>query len=98
MGDISPGAFWDEYLGAKHPNGVYWIAGGGAMFAVDAETIRKRPKEQYVKLLRFFEERNHNNPEEGHFMERLWLGMFSEEYRCEKLPSEKETAETLWIC
>ena len=57
----------------------------GAIFAVRRETIHKRPKEVYQKMLAdlFEGEMEHNDPETGHYLERFWLAMFSpQEYCC----------------
>ena len=57
----------------------------GAIFAVRRETIHRHPKETYQKMLAglFEGEMKHNDPETGHYMERLWLATFCpEEYCC----------------
>lgn len=46
----------------------------GAVFAVDRDTIRKRPRSFYARLLRCVS--NHPHPEEAHYLERAWPLIF----------------------
>jgi hypothetical protein len=56
------------------PKQVHWTQ--GALFAVTRRTIQKRPREVYERAFRYFDEMAKINPEEGHYMERFWLGIF----------------------
>ena len=40
-------------------------------------TIHRRPKEVYERVYAYFHDLEDVNPEEGHYMERLWLTIFA---------------------
>ena len=74
--DRTPGEFWTwMFEGAKPPQyiAVVWAA----TVAVRREAILRRPKAFYERLLNHFEQINHANPEEGHYLERFWLSIFN---------------------
>ena len=48
----------------------------GGCFAVKRELIQQYNKDFYKYILTFLED--HNNPIEGHYMERLWCFMFTQ--------------------
>jgi hypothetical protein len=50
----------------------------GANFALDKNLILKKPKIFYENLLRLLD--FHSNPEEGHFFERSWYTIFTNDY------------------
>ena len=50
----------------------------GACFAVTREAIHRRPHEWWARMLRWFEDLDECNPEEGHYMERFWWSVFDE--------------------
>jgi len=50
----------------------------GAMFSVHKSIILKKPKIFYEHLLRFID--YHPNPEEGHYFERSWYFIFTNNY------------------
>ena len=76
---MSPGQFWRFVFGPNaeappaHVNYVH-----EATFAVHREAIKRRPLAFYERILAYFEALNHTRPEEGHYMERLWLPIFGE--------------------
>ena len=51
----------------------------GALFGVTRGAIRRRPKGFYQHVLRYFEGLGEVNPEEGHYMERFWYAILSDE-------------------
>jgi Protein of unknown function (DUF3431) len=71
----TPGEFWEWLFGTEHPTAIAicW----GAIFAVRREAIHRRPREFYIRILQYFSKVNHVNPEEGHYMERFWIHIFS---------------------
>ena len=64
------GEFWDYVFSYHHPPSISVCF--GACFAV-----AKDPKSFYEKLLTFVSD--HPNPEEGHYLERLWIAMFTKQ-------------------
>jgi hypothetical protein len=70
----TPREFWKWVFGTDSPDVIAFS--WGAIFAVRREAIQRRPKEFYERLLKLFESINHINPEEGHYMERIWLNIF----------------------
>ena len=56
----------------------------GALFAVRKDSIQRYPRSTYEVLMQefFSGEMAHVNPETGHFIERFWQAMFSDEYIC----------------
>lgn len=77
MSDISPGEFWQYIFDSEPSETVAWT--GSGIFAVTSEAIRRRPLPFWQNLLGYFEKLNHANPEEGHFLERFWMSIFSAE-------------------
>ena len=77
MSDLTPGQFWYHVFGTEHPDSIAWT--GSGIFAVTSETLRRRPLSFWQRLLGYFEELNHANPEEGHFLERFWMSIFTAE-------------------
>jgi hypothetical protein len=73
---MSPAKFWEFIHGEGHPPGVQWHAGG--LFAVRAENVRRRPRDFYHKIFKYFEEPGFCSIEEGHYMERMWFAIFSD--------------------
>ncbi|KAJ9609735.1 hypothetical protein H2200_006063 [Cladophialophora chaetospira] len=56
------------------PAEIRWTQ--GALFAVTRQTIQRRPREVYERAYEYFHGLQEVNPEEGHYMERLWLAIF----------------------
>jgi hypothetical protein len=75
MSDLTPGQFWRYIFGKEHPESIAWT--GSGIFAVTSKSLRQRPLTFWHSLLNHFEEVNHANPEEGHFLERFWMSIFS---------------------
>lgn len=75
---LTPGEFWKYIHGEEHPTALHYHAHG--LFAVRAESIRLKPRSFYARLLRYFEDLNTCNPEEGMYMERMWSAFFSESH------------------
>ena len=65
--------FWNDIFGIPHPPTV--TMNYGACFAVTRARIHKHPLDFYTKIFNYLND--HRNPEEGHYMERLWLTIFS---------------------
>ena len=74
---LTPGQFWEVIFDEPHPENVRYVQ--GALFAATSGAIRRRPKSFYEDLLRYFEDLNEVNPEEGHYMERFWFAILSDE-------------------
>ena len=64
--------FFKELSGSLPPRFVYFCPGG--CFAAKRDMIKKHPKDFYIKALSFLDD--HPNPEEGHYIERLWSTIF----------------------
>ena len=75
MSDLTPGQFWKYIFGTEHPDVIDFSQ--GALFAVGRDVIRARPHEFWQHLLKYFDDLNDKNPEEGHYMERFWLTIFT---------------------
>jgi hypothetical protein len=60
----------------------------GALFSVSRNLIHKKPKIFYEHLLRYVN--YHVNPEEGHFFERCWYFIFSNDYIMKDIIKVKE--------
>lgn len=75
MSDLTPGQFWQHIFGTEHPDSIAWTSSG--IFAVTSKVIRQRPLSFWQNLLEYFQKVNHANPEEGHFLERFWMSVFS---------------------
>ena len=72
----TPGEYWTwMFDGAPPPQFIVCV--WAATLAVRRAAIHKRPRAFYERLLTHFEQMNHVNPEEGHYMERFWLSIFS---------------------
>ena len=68
------GEFWSTIFGTPHPNEITCFY--GANFGVRKSQILVHPKMFYERIIQFV---NYNqNPEEGHYFERLWYSMFAE--------------------
>ena len=74
---LSPLQFWRTIFGSPPPENVRFVQ--GALFAVTRGAIRRRPKSFYENVLRYFEELGEVNPEQGHYMERFWYAILSDE-------------------
>ena len=66
------GQFWDVGLGIPHPPVIRSSLKG--CFAVTRDRIHFRSLSTYKKLISFIND--HPNPEEGHYFERMWHGIF----------------------
>jgi hypothetical protein len=78
----TPASFWSEVLFKDTPEetvpkDIRFVQ--GACFAVTKEAILRRPQWFWERLLAFFEGLGETNPEEGHFMERMWWAVFAPE-------------------
>ncbi len=74
--NLTLGEFWDELFGYPHPkNSIIWHFGN--IFSVSRSRILSRPKSFYEKAISFVD--HHPNPEEGHYFERLFTSIFSED-------------------
>lgn len=68
------GEFYEKVFLLPHPPVI--ATSYGACFAVTRERILRRPKELYQRIINYLSD--HPNPEEGHYLERLWVHLFSE--------------------
>ena len=75
MSDLTPGQFWKDIFDTDHPDEINFSQ--GALFAVGKEVIRARPIEFWTHLAKYFDDLNSTNPEEGHYMERFWMTIFT---------------------
>ena len=75
--DFTPLQFWRIIFGSLPPESVSFVQ--GALFGVTRGAIRRRQKSFYKNVLRYFEELGEVNPEEGHYMERFWYAILSDE-------------------
>ena len=62
-----------KLFGYQNPPEVYFCPGG--CFAATRDMIKKYPLDFYIKAIKYVDD--HDNPEEGHYFERLWSTMFS---------------------
>ena len=67
------GEFYEKVFLAPHPPEIE--VSYGACFAVSRERILRHPKELYQRIISYLSD--HPNPEDGHYMERLWIHLFS---------------------
>ena len=67
------GEFWFDVFGTPHPPSI--VINYGACFGVTRRQIYKHSKKFYQKMFGYLDD--HINPEEGHYMERIWLSVFS---------------------
>jgi len=75
---LTPAEFWKYIHGEEHPRALHVHA--HCLFAIRAETARRKPKEFWQKLLNYFENNGECNPEEGIYMDRFWFALFSESH------------------
>jgi hypothetical protein len=81
----TPARFWNYLInGSADPEDERWVTPPaqiqwtqGALFAITRQTIHRRPKEVYQRAYEYFHNKEDVNPEEGHYMERFWLSIFS---------------------
>ena len=66
------GDFWQTIFGTQHPRVITATRGG--VFGVTRQRIHSHPREFYEKLIVYVSD--HPNPEEGHYLERLWPSIF----------------------
>ncbi|OAP60624.1 hypothetical protein AYL99_05626 [Fonsecaea erecta] len=81
----SPAQFWNHIVNGTAdemdphwtppPAEIKWTQ--GALFAVTRQTIQRHPITVYERAYNYFHSLADVNPEEGHYMERFWLGLFS---------------------
>jgi hypothetical protein len=69
--DVRPFGSW--YAAHGFATGVEWVTMQG-IFAVSRHHIHQRTREEYRRLLA--QVAGHNNPETGHFLERVWHAVF----------------------
>ena len=67
------GELWRHIFGTPHPH--YYNSLRANCFAVSSERILKHPQQFYKKMISFVND--HPNPEEGHYLERLWEAIFT---------------------
>ncbi|XP_038053583.1 uncharacterized protein LOC119726035 [Patiria miniata] len=65
------GEFYEAVFGAKHPETAPKCLAG--CFSATREMIRQHPVSLYQRAIFFVD--NHSNPEESHYMERLWASI-----------------------
>ena len=65
--------FFEKNLGYKMPK--YLCVSYGACFSIKKELILKHSIDFYKKLL--YDLSQHPDPEEGHYLERLWVSIFN---------------------
>lgn len=66
------GQMWEKAIGTPHPVAIEHSFRG--CFAATRERIHFRSLDVYKKLISFIDD--HPNPEEGHYFERMWHGIF----------------------
>jgi hypothetical protein len=76
----APGSFWSNVVFAgtpdeQVPREIKFVQ--GACYAVTKEAILARPRDFWERLLKYFEDLGEKNPEEGHYMERMWYAVFA---------------------
>lgn len=71
--ELSFSEFYEKIFKRKQPFILPFFY--AANFAVDKETIQKNSKEFYELIHWYFI--NHSNPEEWHYLERLWFRIFN---------------------
>ena len=64
---------WSRLFNSTHP--AYINISYCASFSVPRALILKRPKAFYKEVIAFIND--HPNPEEGHYIERLWYTFFT---------------------
>ena len=68
------GEFWENVFGYPHPHTAQNSFCG--VFGVSKHRITAHSKEFYQRVISYVND--HNNPEEGHYLERLWVAIFNE--------------------
>ncbi|KIW32129.1 uncharacterized protein PV07_03699 [Cladophialophora immunda] len=82
----SPEQFWNYiFNGTTDEKDPRWVTPPaeirwtqGALFAVTRQTIQRLPRAVYERAYSYFHSLADVNPEEGHYMERFWLGLFGQ--------------------
>lgn len=69
--------FWEAIFEGKKPHPDRINASFGACFAVTREAIRQHPIQFYKRCRTFLDNEKCVNPEEGHYMERIWYSIFA---------------------
>lgn len=68
--------FWRWLFGQQPmPDTIYFSP--GAIFGVRRHVIHRRPREFYLRLFDILSFIRHNNPEEGHYMELIWMWIYA---------------------
>lgn len=75
--EMSPLEFWNWMFECPHPESVRFV--WGAIFAVRRDLVWRREREWYRRVLAYLEGVGHENPEEGHYLERFWGWVFGGE-------------------
>ncbi|KAJ8047181.1 hypothetical protein HOLleu_06110 [Holothuria leucospilota] len=75
---ISLRDFYQTLFGCKPPSDIPRCLSG--CFSATRENIRKHPKEFYLDAISYVND--HMNPEEGHYLERLWYAIINPEKFC----------------
>ena len=73
--NLTLGQFYKELFGFSHPSEYSFCPKG--CFAATRDMIKQHPIDFYRKAISFVD--NHQNPEEGHYFERLWPLIFAYE-------------------
>lgn len=94
LAPLLPGEFWTAVLHNDHPFMLRTLR--GATFAVTKTTIHKHPRSFYTNILQYLEgPYAAKNPEFGHYMERFWLSVFSNEHILISRSNHKEVPEAI---
>ena len=72
--ECSPAELWYRLFEVDPPPCIRYVE--SSTFAVKSDTIRRRPRDFYERLLKLFADCNHINPEYGHYVERFWSTIF----------------------
>ena len=67
------GEFWESVFGFPHP--TLAIGSYHGIFGVAKNRILAHPKMFYANIMSYLN--THINPEEGHYLERLWVSIFN---------------------
>ena len=71
--NMTIGEFWEHLYGSPHPKTI--PVSYNALFSVSRERILNKTLGFYKNAISFVD--HHPNPEEGHYFERLWAGIFT---------------------
>jgi hypothetical protein len=76
-GDMRPaalpmGEWYQQYIGGELPKIINYNP--AASFSVPRDTIRRRTRDFYERLIKTVSD--HRQPEEAHYLERMWLYVF----------------------